>query len=411
MAVTLFKEEAGLDTIEVQDMFAPSGHRSIAVKGNPAYERKLMVMAKTMAGVMEGRLPDYAMTQFVENQSSEDFQWYMGDILQRRVYAQYRRLSGNFWRPYVREDNSIRDFRKIRRLWMDSGPGPAEFLQERENYRKVGVTGDYTEYQIAKYGLLMGLTWEANINDDLNMLQDFPARLAGSAVQTEDKFVAELFASDTGPKSDVFSADGTSNTAANKEGASNKLLANADTGTAADNALSLYAIEAGVQQMRKQTVTLGDDKLPLVFERIVLVIPQNLQPIANHIFAARELRSITAGAQNVDSGGETQLIMGNFITGMVGSTIVNPWLDILDPDTRAWYLFAIPTNARPGIEVGRLARHSRPQLFMKAPDSRAIGSGDVSGSFYNDEMEYKMRGTFGGTVIDPKQMLASLGNG
>ena len=118
------------------------------------------------------------------------------------------RRRGN-WRPYVRVDNTIRDFRPVARYWMHGGETAAPFLQENEQYAYDAVAGTGTQYQVAKYGKLFGITWEAIINDDLGLLRDFPDRLAESATNTEDAFVTRLYCGPGGPlRGRPYSTDG-----------------------------------------------------------------------------------------------------------------------------------------------------------------------------------------------------------
>ena len=388
-------EEVGLEETSYQSMFrSHGGYRAAPSPENPKFKRGMLETANVLKAAYEGEAPAGTVRNLMEAQGTEDFQWYMGHILQRRTYGMYSKMSG-VWRPFCRT-STVPDFRPVERLWMDDGSSPMPFLQQREEYSYSQVTGDSTTYQIAKYGRLMSLTWEALIDDDLNFLTDFPATLARSAVQTEDLFVTNLYASSSGPNTSVFStANG------------NLLAANADLGTAANNALSVDAINAAIHQLNGQTIAEDDNSLPIMFDRYVVVVPRALELTVNFIQSARELRT-NANLQGKGGQEYTFIIAGNGVGNV--TFIVNPYLDILG-NSNAWYMFAVPQNARPGIEVAFLRGHTRPQIFMRTADSRAIGSGDTRGSFENDTLDYKLRGVFGGTVIDHRQMLASAGTG
>ena len=362
-----------------------------------------METAKTYAAVMRGDADPYHLRRLRENQGSAQFGFYMGDLLQRDTYMQYERIRGE-WRGYVNENRGIRDFRQVERYWMHGGATHAPFMDENEQYAYDAVSGDHVGYRIRKYGKLFGLSWEAMINDDLMLLRDFPQRLANAAVNTEDRFVTLLYMTETGGlrtanTREPFHADH-----------NNTLAADAGLGVVANQALSENAVLAAIQQMSEQTETEGDDELPIMMSNFHLVIPQNKSAYWRQIMETREVR-MDDGNPIVDTS--YTFIRANYMPSMV-TVHVNPWIDILDNGSNKWFLFANPGNTRPGLEVGYLSGYESPQLFMRAPDTARIGGGgggNGDGSFENDQMDYKMRGVFGGTTIDPRMMLASLGTG
>ena len=397
MALTNVVEQ-GLGDIGHRSMFDNGGgYRSIAEVGSPQFKRGVLETARGMARVKKGQ---GTMREVIEAQGTDEFQWYMSHILQRRTYDKYDKMRGE-WRSYVRE-STVPDFRPVERLWRHDNSALMPFLQEQEQYSYTGVSGDKTTYQIAKYGRLMGLTWEDIINDDLMFLEDFPMTLAQSAVQTEDNFVTRLYASATGPVSSVFST-----------GNGNLLKANSDLGTSINAPLSIDAIIAAKHQLETQTIGEDDNDYPIRFSSFVVVVPHRQQLIVDWLMNSREIRSTSSA--DAKGGNEYEFIMNS--NAFIGNITfqVNPTLDIVTPSSHAnanaWYMFGIPTNSRPGIEVAYLRGHTRPQIFMRMSDSRALGGGDIRGSFEKDTLDYKARGVFGGTVIDHRQMLASDGSG
>ena len=390
MPLTLF-EETGLAEVGHQSMFSPQGYGSVNETNSPEFKRGLLQTANTFRAIMEGEASPGTLHQLMEAQGTAQFQWYMGHILQRRTYSMYEKMRGD-WRPYVRE-SQVPDFRPVQRLWRNDASAPLPFIQEFEQYSHTGVTGDSTTYQIAKYGGMMGLSWEDLINDDLDFLSDFPQTLANSAVQTEDTFVTNMYASATGPNTSIFNTT-----------AGNLLTANDELGTADNHALSIDSIKAAMFQMQRQSISQDDNKLPIRFSSFHVVVPHRLSMVTEFMANAREIR--TKSIAQAKGGNEYEFIMNGNMLGNV-QFHVNPYLDILNNTSNAWYVFAVPGNARPGMEVAYLRGHRRPQLFMRAPDSRAIGGGDTRGSLENDTLDYKIRGVFGGAVIDKRQMIAS----
>jgi hypothetical protein len=108
---------------------------------------------------------------------------------------------------------------------------------------------------------------------------------------------------------------------------------------------------------------------------------------------------------------------------------MNYYLPIVDATHGAtgWYIFANPESGRPALEFGRLRGHTTPELFMKLPNSVAIGEGNMGpgagitpgttnmspleGDFDTDSINYKVRHCFGGTQIDPIMAVYSNGSG
>lgn len=380
-------------------MFKPQGYGAVQAQESAQFKRGVLQTANALKEINEGSA-SYRLKDVIEAQGTSQFQWYMGHILQRRTYAMYNKL-GHEWSRYVRM-STVPDFRNVERLWRNDAAAPMEFLQEQEQYAYTGVTGDKTVYRIAKYGRLMGLTWEDLINDDLMFLNDFPMTLANSAVMTEARFVTDLYTdSDGTPKSSVFTADN-----------GNVLTANSDLGTSANAPLSIDALRAAVFQMQRQTYADDDNDLPLMFSSFCCVIPHSLSIIADFLKNAREIRTTSSTTAAAKGANQYEFIMNNNMMGNIMFE-VNPWLDIKAGSNSldSWYLFGMPTNARPGIEVAHLRGHEMPQLFMRREDSRSLGGGDTRGSFEQDTLDYKIRGVFGGAVIDHRQILSSDGSG
>jgi hypothetical protein len=108
---------------------------------------------------------------------------------------------------------------------------------------------------------------------------------------------------------------------------------------------------------------------------------------------------------------------------------VNYYLPIVDTvyGNQGWYLFADPNGGRPAIEFAHLRGRRMPELFMKAPNSIAIGEGamgpgpgpmigtsmqnPMEGDFDTDAIHYKIRHVYGGVTVDPIMAVYSNGGG
>jgi len=95
--------------------------------------------------------------------------------------------------------------------------------------------------------------------------------------------------------------------------------------------------------------------------------------------------------------------------------IVNPWLPIVDTTsgTTTWALFSNPSQIA-AAEMSFLKGHENPELYQKASDQIRVGGGAVSpfeGDFATDNIYYKVRHVFGGTVLDTEGSWGSTGAG
>lgn len=364
-----------------------------------------------------------------EAMSISDFPNIFGDVIDRAVLANYQET------PYtwnmVAKQAEVNDFRPVKRFRIDGGTGllsttvsgkltelepgaqyPEDFLQDNA----IGGSTPYYQYQLFKQGKRMPFFWETFVNDDLNAIKDTPARFGRGARRTEEYFVTSLYA-----------GNGTffSNTNKNIVNA-----ANAGGAFSTNNpALSITALQQAIVVMMNQLDTTGQ---PISVEAMTLVVPPALKTVAMNILN-------TDYVWMADQGG-TQQINGTNLSATVAQQLhamnwaknivrlaVNYYLPILDtshPQT-GWYLFANPESGRPALEFGRLRGHTTPELFMKLPNSVAIGEGTMGpgpgvfpgttnmnpmeGDFDTDAVHYKVRHVLGGTTIDP--IMATFSNG
>ncbi len=79
----------------------------------------------------------------------------------------------------------------------------------------------------------------------------------------------------------------------------------------------------------------------------------------------------------------------------------------------AWFLFA-DKSALPAAELGTLAGHAEPEVFLKRSDQVRVGGAAVSefdGDFETDAIRYKVRDVHGGVATDTRAGYASTGAG
>jgi hypothetical protein len=376
-----------------------------------------------------GRASD--VERFQEAMSIGDFPNLFGDIIDRAVLANY--LETPYTWNLIAHQATVNNFLPVKRFRVDGGTGllgPTGAnsgnlvnsgglipLDQGANYPEdyLTVPSPY-EYQLFKRGKRMPFFWETLVNDDLNALKDTPARFGRGARREEEYFVTALFANNSTFYSNT-----------------NKNLVNAANAggyfTANDPALSITALQQAIAVMMLQTDTTGQ---PISVEAMTLVVPPSLKTIAMNIlntdfvFMADQGGTQQINGVNLSATLAQQLHAMNWAKNIV-RLAVNYYLPIVDTvhGQTGWYLFANPESGRPAIEYGVLRGHENPELFMKLPNSVAIGEGTMGpgpgifpgttemnpmeGDFDTDSVHYKIRCIKGGTVIDPIMSVYSNG--
>lgn len=412
-----------------------SGH--VAISSNVArlqgirkmmYERKLHEARNIILRGLTGTRHDRFRLE--EAMTMSDFPNLFGDVIDRAVLANY--LETPYTWDKIAYASEVSDFRPVKRFRVDGGTGllgntllSATGLDASGNLLPIGEAAQYPEdslsdaeytYRVQKVGKRMPFAWETFVNDDLNALKDTPARFGRGARRTEEYFVTKLFANNTG----FF-------TAGNKN-----IVTNAVVGDSGGNnpILSITALQRALIVMMQQLDTTGQ---PISVEAVTLVVPPSLKVVAMNILSSDYVWM-------ADQGG-TQQINGSNLSATVAQQLhamnwaknivriaVNYYLPIVDTThgKTGWYLFSNPENGRPALEFGRLRGHTTPELFMKLPNSVAIGEGSMGpgpgimpgttnmnpmeGDFDTDSINYKVRHVLGGTTIDPIMAVYSNGS-
>lgn len=356
--------------------------RRLAQRRN--HERKLREGTLFLAEVYSGKRPRH---QLVEAMTRSDFPLVFGDIIDRSMLANYQEWPLTW--PNIARRGVSNDFRTRRMFTMEGADSMLAQVGELTDYPEAVLTEGKFDIKVAKYGRVISLSWETQINDDLNFLQQLPANLARAARRTEERTVTGAFVSSTGPDSTFYSV-------AHK---------NIVTG---NPTLTLAGLQTAMQVLAAQVDVNGE---PIMIETVELVVPPALEIVALNIINATELW--LTGAMG---GGatDTQVHVANWMKNRVHVT-VNPYLPVID-GTRgntAWYLFANPSSGRPAIQIDFLRGHETPELFIQASDAQRIGGGEDprDGSFENDSIAYKVRHVLGVSTVDFRASVASNGSG
>lgn len=375
-----------------------------------------------------------------------DFPSLFGDIIDRAVLANYKETPYT-WDQIAKVDE-VADFRLVRRIRVDYGTGLPVIqaanagvggtnnpnaglltpIEVQSPYPEDKLTDSSYTYNLQKFGKRMPFAWETMINDDLNAIKDTPARFGIAMRRLEEYFVTQLFANNT----NFF-------TAANKNRVKSADLTVAPPVTFSNPPLSIAALQQARLVLSRQKDPTGQ---PISVESTILVVPPDLEVYGMNIMNATSLlineqggTLTAAGSGATASNYNAQRIEAqNWMRGKV-RILVNYQLPIIDTTYggTGWYLFADP-NYRPALIAGKLRGHRAPELFMKLPNSVAIGEGTmgpgagpggpgmpgtfgggimgnpIEGDFETDAIHYKIRNIIGGTQVDPIMAVYSNGS-
>ena len=172
--------------------------------------------------------------------------------------------------------------------------------------------------------------------------------------------------------------------------------------------LSIAALQTAMTVLGNQVDEQGE---PIVIESVELVYGPALEVTAMNILNALQIEVTEAGGTSAQ-----KLIAQNWMKSALRPN-KNPYIPLVASSANgatSWFLFANPNNGRPALEAGFLRGHEEPEVFMKSPNARRVGGGDVdafNGDFDTDNIEYKVRHVLGGTRMDPKMTVGSNGSG
>lgn len=360
--------------------------RAVAAQSSVRFQSAVAECAELMHDVFTGRRPLYLLK---EAMTTSDFPLLFGDLLHRQMLGNYMPYPVSY--PAYFRIHDLNDFRNLNMYTLDGGQAVMKTpLKQRAPYPEIAFTEGRYQLQVAKYGRRYGISWEMVINDDLNAFQQRPAMMASGARRSEEYLATTMMADAAGPSATFY-------TTANH---------NIVTG---NPALTIAGLQTAFQVLAAQTDAEGE---PIMIDGVVLVVPPALEITAQNILNAIQIRI-------AESGGTANQLMyvNNWMKSKV-TLAVNPYIPIITTTgtigNTSWYLFADPNNMtqRPAMNFGFLRGYRQPQLFVKDPDARQLGGGDVNvldGDFDTDGIDYKLRHVFGASTGDPKMTVASKG--
>lgn len=294
--------------------------------------------------------------EFIEALSTAAWAVAFGAAVERRVHAATAEMPElQSWRKIVGVV-PVKSFRPQRGLRI-GGYGNLPGVEEGDAYTALDSPDEEgASYSVAKRGGVESITLEMVANDDASAVRRVPAELALAAAMTLYEFVFDFIRTnpviyDTVP------------------------LFDATRGNLGSSALDVSSYFAASGVIAKQTRP-GSGKR-IGFGRKTLLVPLDLQQTAYTAFVHGRTESALA-------------------SGMVPDVVPVPyWTDAND-----WAVVNDPTYC-PTIEIGFLGGRELPEIIVHdQPNSDSF--------FSNDQITYKVRHIYGGTVSDYRGMHKSV---
>lgn len=294
------------------------------------------------------RLREAAGASFREALDTTAWAQALGDAVTRRLQAIYAGMTDlQVWRKVVGIGRPT-DFR-TQRLVRIGGYGNLPAVNQGAAYAALTSPGDdEATYAVTKRGGLETVTLEMIKNDDVRSISRIPQELALAAANTLYEFAFDFFR--TNPTCTYDSV----------------ALYHASHANLFTAALSATEYETHRQAMVKQTRNGSAKRLGV--SPAFLLVPFELEKTAFDLFH----RDTNLDETFVQSQ-KPQVIVPAYWTD------ANDWCTVADP------------SRLPGVEIGFLDGKEDPELFMQ--DSPTVGS-----LFSNDQITYKIRHIYGGTV-------------
>ena len=300
-----------------------------------------------------------------ESLSTTSWGQVFADVLYNRLQKEYVEPDRyDDWRQVVSNIDSATDFRTkhVTRVGDYSDLGT---VSEQATYPTMTSPGDEeATYAVQKRGGIDDITMEMIADDKIGSVRKLPARMATAAKRTLYKF--------------VFNTLIQANPTLDQDSVALFNAAHSNTGT---TALSVGGVSASVTAMRSQTGFGGNDVLGASNKPALLLVPNELEMLAQRIANPSDayLHQATADTDASDDPASYR--------GKLKVIVVDDWTDATD-----WFLVADPSRIET-IEISFFNGRQAPELFVQ--DQATVGS-----VFTADKISYKIRHIYGGDVID-----------
>lgn len=343
----------------------------------------------------------------------------LGGLLRATVNAemeeQYPTLEP-VWREFASPE-SLSDFRPaalyelipdsedmLREIGGETVPGGLPRVPELTPYPTIGFTQGEKWFQTVKRGVRVHFSFEAFVNDEWGQIARLPAEMLRLAAETEDVVATRALVTEAGINTANFNA-ANDNILKERQGAFGDILG--ATTTVPDNApLSLDSLFAAIQQVSEQKVNGRSVRV----NNFVLVVPPNLEQLANMIVNAAQVRQTI---------GDREFEFANPLPARI-KVVANEWLTSINQAASAattWFLLPAggrTANGRKTIVETFLRGRETPEMRVSGVTGRYIGGGDVpytEGSFDNDDAEIRLRHIVDSAFLNAGGTIASDGTG
>jgi hypothetical protein len=309
-----------------------------------------------------------------EVMSTSDFT-YMADLIDRGTLVSYLDQSIPITYPTI---GYRRDTTTLARAGSGNGTdyrlNAARLVpqvDEGAEYLTIDPSDESFDAHTYKYGATWSLTWEAWLSDnrDLGLLAQYPQTWGLSARYTQQYLFTDMYADSatlfTGAHGNLMSGAGSQLDAANL-------------------AIAVHAIRNFTDPSGNVSPYAGP---------LYLVVPTTLE------LTARAL----VESQVVITGDALTMPANNSVRN-TATVVVDHFLEAVSAanGTTAWYLFKDPRLC-PALRYGFLRGYETPSVYVKEADARMLmgGASDpFDGAFLNDDVEFKVRFTWGQDEVD-----------
>jgi hypothetical protein len=301
-----------------------------------------------------------------ESIATTDFPNILLDSMEKKLIQDYAEIGLNGMEQLVKEGPALKDYRqqnRVREGYLSDLP----IVNEAAIYAELNKpTDEKITYIPQKRGGILTISEETIRADDLGKIKEFPNRMARAGRHTLKTFLSGFFINNPN-----YGVDGISWF----NGSHNNLFT---------NPLSIDTLIAQEVLLMKQAEKDSGNRMA---QRISwLMVPVDLAPVAWQINNAQ----LYNPGQGIQQPNPFYLRFGPAGTGRMSppGIIINEQL----ADANDWYYGADSTQV-PILEVAYMDGIDTPQILMA--DMQTQGT-----TFTNDQVQYKVKWGFGGTMLD-----------
>lgn len=322
-------------------------------------EESLIRAGVRTAGMSSKEIATFALGGKVRGlHHTTDFPLLLMDTVNRTLLAQYA-IQERTFTAWARRA-TMNDFRTVTRARLSELLGDLEKVREGEEYKYGTFSESGESYKLAKYGKIIGITWEAIINDDLSAFDRVPQAFAAAAARLQTNIVYSMLLAN----GFAIMSDG----AALFSAAHKNFVGTAANQTAGGTALSEASLTTAYTSFRQQEDAAGN-KLNLK-PKYLIVGPKNE-------FLAQKLTSVNFVATKQ---GDTPVGSLTGLTLIVDAEIENyEWFLAADPaslDTVEYAFLAgeeeLFIDQREGFNIDGIEVKARLIFAAKAIDWRGL---------------------------------------